>query len=188
MPARPWSRIKDPAPVPALRAPELAALPDDELRTLVLENLLPRDAASRPRWRNFWQTLTFDPVLSERAGALLEAMLAEAESAEKTRSLDGHELDVTELKRIAKFVEQCLDALDRLDRRGSDPLGWAGATAARFNAPARTAIADLVAAVDAHRAATLSGDYEPSGHDHTLWQTLARVGLDPADHRSGATQ
>src|SRR6266581_591711 len=39
---------------------------------------------------------------------------------------------------------------------------------------------DLRRAVQAHQAATLSGDYEPTPHDHLLWQA-AYVEADPGE-------
>lgn len=182
----PWSRVQNPAPLTGLRAPQLAALDDAELGTLITQNLLPRDAESKGRWRNLWQVLTFDAELSRRAETILTGLLDTAEHAEEHREYQGEPLDDHQVRRATKFAEQVNDALTRLDRRDTDPLGWAGTRAARFNTPARAAIAALVAAIDTHRTVTCGPGGEVHEHDQELWRVLEAVGLDPLAERNGA--
>ncbi|MCZ4278529.1 hypothetical protein [Rhodococcoides yunnanense] len=169
----PWRRSKTPAPLPSNSADAraISKLTDPELAAIIRDNLLPRSntAGDTANWRAFWNTLTFDPQLNDRANAIIDVYVEQAAAA-----LDTGELDDAQYKRAGKFHDLCIHALDRLDKVVDDPLAWAGARAAGFNPRSREVINTLVQAIAEHR---------DDGDDAKLWAILAEVRLDPGHRR-----
>lgn len=165
----PWRRNKTPAPLPAnpADARTVSELADPELAAIIRDNLLPRSngAGDTAAWRSFWNTLTFDPTLNNRANEIIDVYIEQSSAA-----LEAGKLDDAQYKRAAKFHDLCVHALDRLDKVVDDPLAWAGSRAARFNPRSREVINTLVQAISAHR---------EDNDDPKLWAVLAEVRLDP---------
>lgn len=169
----PWRRSKTPAPLPPspAEARTISKLTDPELAAIIRDNLLPRSnaAGDTAAWRSFWNTLTFDRQLNDRANQILGVYVGQASTA-----LDVDDLDDAQYKRAAKFHDLCIHALDRLDKALDDPLAWAGVRAAGFNPRSREVINTLVQAIATHR---------DDNNDERLWAVLAELHLDPRNIR-----
>lgn len=176
---RPWTRVKDPVPIPAgdLKA-ALATMDDLSLAELIRSHLVPRDTepSGRTRWHQLWTEIDQDTALADRTFDVLEQFLDASEAA----TADS-ELDTAQRQRAQKFHRFCNDAWHRL--QGSldedEPLSWAGRAAAGFNRPARKVIEQLVQAIDEHRSTARKLAAQPTAADRRLWQVLRQVGLDP---------
>lgn len=186
---QPWTRVRQPVPIPAelsqpgqgrpqAGAATLLALEDVELAELIRSHLMPRDQsdAGRRAWDNLWATIRSDDTLADEVYDVLEDFLDTTEEA-----LSSGTLDDAGQSRARKFLTHCQQAWARVDRgreQGSKHLAWAG-RAGNFQPAAQRVIATLVGAIARHRA-THDGTGSPA--DFELWETLAKVNLDPDDY------
>ncbi len=166
MSAQPWDRKRpeDLEPIPhPVRAGELAAMDDEQLQQLLVDNLLPRGQApaARAAWNALWTTLGQHATLQQRAMDLLDEAAERAEVTQQQPDLTG-----PMQKRLAKFLDQCSFAEDRLER-----------IADRKPRPSRRE-RQLDAAIKQHRRRTLELDLAPSEADLDLWTNVAN---DPAN-------
>ncbi|MCT1516524.1 hypothetical protein [Dietzia cercidiphylli] len=164
----PWSRVKTPIPLPRLDYPTLKALDEHQFATLLRDHLIPRAGINPGAFRQLWALLGSAAGLADRTADQLEEFLDQAES------LDTDHLDDTTARRVDKFTRQVEQAYDRLERRETAPLAWAGPIATRYNDTARATIDALVTAIHHHRT---------HGDDARLYAVLEELGLDPLQHR-----
>lgn len=176
---RPWERVRQPAELPAPISPgDLLEMPDETFAHLIRSQLVPREHSGpgRRAWAHFWDVLRGEDELADRVYDILDDYLDATEDA-----LGRGELDERGTARARKFLLQCRQAWDRIDR---DPepgsLGWAG-SAGNFQPAARRVIAILVGAIAKHRAAVYR-TRRPSPDDRHLWSVLRHVNLDPEDY------
>lgn len=176
---RPWERVRQPAELPApVSAQGLLGMPEEEFAHLIRSQLVPREhnRPGRRAWAHFWDVLRTDDVLADRVYDVLDDYLDTTEDA-----LGGGGLDEREATRARKFLLQCRQAWDRVDREPEPgSLGWAG-SAGNFQPAARRVIAILVGAIAKHRAAVYR-TRRPSPDDRHLWAVLRHVDLDPEDY------
>lgn len=180
---QPWSRVKDPVPIPAPTTPEtLHELSEQDLARLLRDHLVPRQptGVERSRWESLWRVLSVDDDLAERAFDVLEDFLSDVEQALQDEGLDEHTR-----KRMEKFRRFCDDAWQRLRLHHTRPLSWAGRAGAGFNPAGRAVISQLIDAIAQHRA-LLQDEPGVRDTDLELWQVLQRVGLDPDRPGSGS--
>lgn len=176
---QPWTRVRQPVPIPGeLSAATLLALEDVDLAELVRSHLMPRDQseAGRRAWDNLWAIIRRDDTLADRVYDVLDDFLDTTEEA-----LSSGVIDDAGQARARKFLTQCQQAWARVDRgreQGSKHLAWAG-RAGNFQPAAQRVIATLVGAIARHRAAN---DRTGTPEDVELWETLAKVNLDPDDY------
>lgn len=177
---QPWTRVRNPVPIPEkLNAEILAALSDTDFAGLVRSNLNPADPskAARNAWNRLWETLRADDDLADRTYDILEDFQDLTEDA-----LAGDELDEPGRKRAEKFLRACQLSWQRIDREPpAGPLGWAGA-AGKFPAPADRVIATMISAIARHRSAVATSPAGASTDDEELWAVLRKINLDPNDY------
>ena len=117
----PWRRSRTPAPLPPSPADARATskLTDPELAAIIRDNLLPRSntAGDTADWRAFWNTLTFDPQLNDRANAIIDVYVEQAAAA-----LDAGELDDAQYKRAGKFHDLRTDGKRKVGAHSGDPV------------------------------------------------------------------
>ncbi|MGF0118748.1 hypothetical protein ACQFYA_20845 [Promicromonospora sp. Marseille-Q5078] len=179
---QPWTRVRNPAPIPEQpTVKDLRALPDDEFDLLIQSHLVPRDPSNtgRAAWDKLWLALRHNDKLADRTYDTLENFIQATEGA-----LERGEVPEAQRKRAAKFIELCRQSWDRIDRGApsDQPLAWAG-KAGDFQPQARRVIDTLVTAIAAHRTAVLA-EGPPAAADTALWETLKTVDLDPDDYAS----
>lgn len=176
---RPWERVRQPAALPdPLSAPDLLDMPEDAFAHLIRSQLVPRDhtGAGRRAWARFWDVLRSDDLLTNRVYDVLDEFLDTTEE-----SVASQALETREAARARKFLLQCRQAWDRIDREHEPgSLSWAG-SAGNFQPAARRVIAILVAAIARHRAAVYRAQ-RPTPDDRHLWAVLRHVDLDPEDY------
>lgn len=173
---QPWSRVRDPVPIPVpTDARTLLDLDEQDLARVLRDHLVPRQptGAERARWESLWRVLSADDDLAERAFDVLEEFLGDVDQALQREDLDEHTR-----KRMDKFRRFCDDAWQRLQLHHDRPLGWAGRAGAGFNPAGRAVIAQLVQAVANHRSC-VQAQPDVRDADVQLWQVLSAVGLDP---------
>ena len=179
--SEPWSRVKEPAPIPDGASIEsLEQLGDAELADLIRGHLMPREQSHQGRelWRRLWRNLA-TASLRERVTAILGDFMDITEGA-----LDRGDVPQAQEQRASKFLDQVDEAWNRLEpTRDSGPLAWAG-RAGDFQPAARKVIAQLVGAVAAHREAMEREGELPTEDDEKLWGVLRAVSLDPRDYPS----
>lgn len=172
----PWAPVAQAVPIPA-RADQVGAMPAEDFAQLVATNLMPRQDVVG--FNRLWSWCQQSDILADRAYDVLEALRDEGSNA-----IAGGRLLPKERARVKKFLWQVNQAWDRLDAGGSaTPLAWAGRAARGFNPASRAVIAQLVDAIDDHRAAAREEGAPPEVRDARLWQVLQQVGLDPAHLR-----
>lgn len=169
----PWAPVHQAFPIPGT-VTAVRRLPDDEFTELVATNLVTRQDV--PGWNRLWAQLSADDDLRERAYNVLEDLLDRTGAAIESRTLDDKDFS-----RAKKFRTQLNQSWDRLDREPNDqPLAWAGPAAKGLNPASRKVIAQLVDAIDTHRA----NNESPTNADVALYAVLGRLGLDPAHFRA----
>ena len=175
---RPWARVRDPLPIPQpVTVAALAELDDEQFAQLLRSHLVPRDPsrAGKQTWASMWALMRTNLALGDRAIAVLE------EFAEVTgRAQASGQLDEVGAARAKKFEHQVSMALDRVQVVGA--MDWAGEKMVSHPPHSRKIIAELVAAIARHRSAVLAERGAPTAPDAELWDTLARLGLDPRDY------
>lgn len=178
---QPWSRVRNPVPIPANLGSETSFLTmtDEQFAELIRSNLMPREdqAGGRQRWTQLWALLLANGDLAERTFDALEDFLDATEEA----LADG--LDEVEERRARKFKQTCGEAWKRLQRVDDDrPLAWAGKAADGFNPVGRKVVAKLVTAIAQHRSAAIRSRRHVTDEDRYLWGVLEAVQLDPRQY------
>ena len=179
---QPWSRVRNPVPLPGDlgSAGPLLALDPEQFAELIRSHLTPRDEqpGERVGWTRLWALLAGDEQLSERTFDVLEDFLDTTEE-----DLASGALDDAQTSRARKFQGRCGEAWKRLQRVDDDrPLAWAGKAADGFNPPSRKVIARLVGAIARHRSVITRSRRPITPEDQHLWAVLEAVQLDPRDY------
>lgn len=180
---RPWARVKNPTPIPAvLDRAILSRLDLGAFAELLRDNLLPR--RDRGAWHDLWDLLDANDDLADRALDILESF-----EDTTSRLVKEPATEAADRERGKKFLEIVNQAISRLSseaserRQQSEPLQWAGRRAEKFNPLGRRVIERLVLAIDEHRSSTSADTAGPA--DQELWRVLGELHLDPADRAKG---
>lgn len=144
-----WDRINQPVRLPDVVTVDWLESLDDEMFAEVLRsNLLPRETASgRLSWEALWRLLQLWPELQADATEVLTGWLTAAEAQVAANPGD---------RRARRFLDQVLQRRKALELKH----GRSGSRA------------ELLAAIEAHRAVTIESRLEPSEADIALWGYL----------------